>query len=618
MSQNRPVKLTVRWLLVCALTLLGPHARVDAQAPSRQESDKVNQKSVLVLFTTGRDSQISVIAERELPSLLRAANEDPVDYNSEYLDTGRFPDTERYQLAFSQYLLAKFGQRRFDLVMGMGEESVGFVAENQETLFPDTPLIFFSTRPVSRPFPESTGLIAETNFARTVELAAQLQPDIAQVFVVSGASDSDRALEERARVQFMRFEPRLSFTYLTGLPTPELERRLAALPARSIVYYLIAYQDGLGNQFNPLAYLDRIAAVANRPIYSWVDSTMGHGVVGGAMQNQRGRVDALATVALRVLRGEPASAIPVSTPDLHVNQLDWRELRRWGIDERRVPSGTQLLFREPGIWDRYRGYILGAAALLLAQTALIAGLLIEAARRRRAEERMRRSEGELRTSYERIRDLGSRLLSAQETERSRIARELHDDVSQQMAILAIDLQILHEADSQNADSKALIAETLKRSQTIARSVHDLSHRLHPAKLRLIGLVASLSGLQRDFAQPELEISFSHRDVPGNLPHDVTMCFFRIAQEALQNAVKHGQARHISMTLEHGGGNLELTVVDDGIGFDTTTPSTGLGLISMRERLDPLGGTLQVKSTYGHGTSIRASAPVTAGPAYYSA
>src|SRR5262249_30800033 len=179
------------------------------------------------------------------------------------------------------------------------------------------------------------------------------------------------------------------------------------------------FQDAAGVNLNPLDYLDRLATVANRPIYSWVDSTMNRGIVGGSLMSIESRIGALAAMALRVLRGERADSIPMSTPDLDVKQVDWRQLQRWHISEARVPRGTIVRFREPGVWDRYAAYIVSASALLLAQTALIAGLLVQRARRRRAEEQVRGSRAALQASFERIRDLGGRLIAAQEAERSR-------------------------------------------------------------------------------------------------------------------------------------------------------------------------------------------------------
>ena len=180
-------------------------------------------------------------------------------------------------------------------------------------------------------------MIAELNLRGTVDLATKLQPDLRQVFFVSGAGEPDKAYERRARAQFSSFDPRLAVTYLSGLTTKELEARLSKLPAHSIVYFLLVNQDGAGNNFHPLEYVDRVAAVANRPTYCWVDSAMGHGIVGGSLLDQKAEMEAVGALALRVLHGEHADDIPISTPELHVGQVDWRQLQRWHIDEARVP-----------------------------------------------------------------------------------------------------------------------------------------------------------------------------------------------------------------------------------------------------------------------------------------
>jgi signal transduction histidine kinase len=241
----------------------------------------------------------------------------------------------------------------------------------------------------------------------------------------------------------------------------------------------------------------------------------------------------------------------------------------------------------------------------MAETALIAVLLVQRRRLRRAEERVRRSQAELRASYERIRDLGGRLLTAQDAERSHIARELHDDVSQQVALLSIDLQMLSGFGSEHEeDAERLVHEALERVQAIARSVHDLSHRLHPAKLRLMGLVSAIASLQRDFSQPGLTITFTQDNVPATLPIDLTLALFRVAQEALRNAVDHSKAGTVSIQLRGERDGLVMVIADDGAGFDVNAEwGKGLGLISMQERLDPVGGRLTIQSTPGSGTRL---------------
>jgi PAS domain S-box-containing protein len=374
-----------------ALAASGSVAIIGAQESGRQ-------RAILVFYGQGRETQIAVTAERELKDALGLGLKDSVDYYAEYLDDGRF--STAHQDAYREYLGLKYSEHQLDLVIAVGDSALEFVARHRSQLFPDAPIVFFGRNPGAVPTLNSTGVIATVDFTATLDLAVTLQPGLEQVFVVSGAGEGDRALAARVRPQFKPFESQLAITYLAGLTTDDLERRLSALPERAAVYYLIVNQDGAGEFFHPLDYLSRLASVANRPIYSWVDSTIDRGVVGGYMESQPRQMNALAELALRVLRGEPADSIPTARLNLDGNVVDWRQLRRWGISEARVPAGATILFKETGPWARYQPYILAATVLLLAQTGLIAGLLVQSVRRRRAEEAVRESETRFRLLFE--------------------------------------------------------------------------------------------------------------------------------------------------------------------------------------------------------------------------
>ena len=564
------------------------------------------QKQVLVVYSTRRDAQIVAIGERELPRILEQGL-GRLDYYSEYIDDARFSDSA-YQDAFRDFLLLKYKNVRFDAVIAVQDAALELVSGVRSQLFPGAPIVFFASGPVSGRIENATGLVAALTFTDTLALVADLQPQVRQIFVVSGASPSDMEYERLARQQFAPFESRFEITYLAGLRSTELESRLPNLPANSAIYYLIVNRDGSGENVHPLEYLSHVTAIANAPVYCWVDSAMGRGIVGGSLKDQSEQLDALGRLALRVLSGESAEGIPVSSPNLNVRQVDSRQLRRWGISESRVPQGTRVLFKEPSVWDRYKVYILAAAAVLVAQSFLIAGLLLQRRMRRQAEDHVRRDEEALRGSYERIRDLGARLLQAQDSERSRIARELHDDISQQVALLSIDLELLLGA--VQPDTEPLAGEALNRAQDLARSVHDLSHRLHPTKLRLIGLVPALQALQRELSRSDTTIAFTHEGVPANLPLDLTLSVFRVVQEAVQNALKHGRARTVTVDLRGGSNVLALTVSDDGVGFDVDAAwGEGLGLISMGERIEAIEGTLDIRSTPGGGTCLTITVPL---------
>jgi signal transduction histidine kinase len=572
-------------------------------AASAQE----DTRSVLVLYSTSRDSPMASTGDRDLRLLLERGLSEPLAFFTEYIDQGRFPE-RGYQAAFSNFLRVKYRGQPIDLLIAIQPAAVQFVNERRDELFPGTPVVFLAFTHQPKRLANSTGVVADLNLAGTIDLALQLQPDVRNVFVVSGTAPPDKEYERVTRQQLRPFESKLAVTYLSGLPTGDLEKRLAGLPDRSIVYYLAVYRDGAGEAFSPSGYAERVAASARAPTYTWSDALMGSGVMGGSLLDRAAMMEAVGQISLRVLGGEKAEAIPVESPDLHVNQIDWRQLRRWGIAESRVPAGTRILFRQPTFWDLYKTYIVGAAALLLAQTALIGGLLIQRGRRRQAEALARGSQAQLRASYERIHDLGGRLLNAQESERARIARELHDDISQQVALLEIDLEQLGGA-VEGAPGD-MVGEALTRAQSIARSVHDLSHQLHPARLRLIGLVSALQGLQREMSQSGLAITFSHDNVPSALPQEAMLCLFRVVQEALQNAIKYSGATEVSVRLSGAAGALTLTVADNGAGFDVDAAwGKGLGLISMGERVEAIGGTFKVHSRPGAGTRLEATVPL---------
>jgi signal transduction histidine kinase len=592
-----------RALLAMALTACVPAPVANAQEAGRP-------KQVLVLNSTRQNEQFYMVSEREVPKLLAEGLVEHVDYYTEYFDFRRFGHPD-YEDVYLDFLRRKYEGRRFDLLILMGEPVIDFMSRHRDVLFSGTPAVFYSHTPPRSRIADSTGLVNQLHFGPSIDLALALQPDLKHVYVVSGATASDRGYESQARAEFRVFETRVTFTYLSGLVTKDLLERVKTLPPHSAVYFVVVNQDGAGENLQQMAYLSRVASAANAPTYSWADAAVDSGIVGGRRRDQLAEMKAIATLALRVLRGERAGDIPVSSPNTDVDQVDWRQLRRWGLDESRLPAGTRVLFREPSTWDQYQRYIIGAVVLMLAQTALIAGLLVQRAKRQRVERELRSGERELRgsqamlhLSYERIRHLSRRLLGEQEAERARIARELHDDINQQLAILSIDLDRLR-SDQLQVHSAKRLSRALKTVHGISTSVRELSHRLHPSMLQLIGLVAALDNLRRDLSPPHLRIAFSHRNVPAEIDQAIALCVFRVAQEALVNAVKHSDAAHIWVDLTGGPFSVALTITDDGKGFEVNgPPNAGLGLISMKERVASVGGVLEIHATPGVGTRLR--------------
>jgi PAS domain S-box-containing protein len=209
-------------------------------------------------------------------------------------------------------------------------------------------------------------------------------------------------------------------------------------------------------------------------------------------------------------------------------------------------------------------------------------------------------------------EMAQRVVAAQEEERSRIGRELHDGLGQQAALLAVQLAALaHNPRCSRGDLRKGLIETERSLQELALAIHDLSHRLHPAKLKLLGLVNTLEALCRDLSREgSVPVRFAAADVPPDVPESVALCVFRVTQEALQNAVKHSGAQGIDLRLSASGSRLTLRVSDKGRGFDPlASEATGIGLLTMRERVELCGGTLTIDARPAGGTTIEANLPL---------
>jgi PAS domain S-box-containing protein len=209
--------------------------------------------------------------------------------------------------------------------------------------------------------------------------------------------------------------------------------------------------------------------------------------------------------------------------------------------------------------------------------------------------------------------VSQKLIEAQEEERTRIARELHDDISQRLGLLAIRLDGLrHDLRAPADELRWGIGAACKQVEDLGSDVQTLSHRLHSSKLEYIGLVAASASFCKELAgQQNVEINFHSEDIPKKLPPDVALCLFRVLQEALQNAVRHSGVRHFEVSLTLAADEIELSVEDRGVGFEPEKANRGhgLGLTSMRERLRLIDGQLSIDSKPHHGTTVRARAPV---------
>jgi PAS domain S-box-containing protein len=222
---------------------------------------------------------------------------------------------------------------------------------------------------------------------------------------------------------------------------------------------------------------------------------------------------------------------------------------------------------------------------------------------------------ERKSSEESLQSLSGRLIHAQEEERARIARDLHDDFSQCLALQCLDLeQLLKKLPELEPEERGRLLKMLKRTKQMTADIRALSHQLHSSKLEFIGLVSAVSSLCKEISEKfEIRVHFIERGFPHNIPKDVALCLFRVTQEALGNVVKHSRAKSAHVELGGNANGVSLRISDDGKGFETDGPfrGAGIGLVGMTERLRLVGGRFLIKSELMRGTEILAEVPLSA-------
>jgi signal transduction histidine kinase len=420
--------------------------------------------------------------------------------------------------------------------------------------------------------------------AATLRTALQLLPDSRNVAIVGGAEARGR-LASTLATTVRSIDGRLSVIDLVGLPMPELRRRVAALPPRTIILSGGITVDGRGRRWLSADAHDYFAPAANAPIFTVQGGLLGHGVVGGVVLDYEALGREAAERVLRLLAGEPVASLPAAGTRSLRAQFDHRELERWGIADDVLPKGSEVVFRPPSFWQEHKGKTVAAGVALLLQSLAITSLLVERKRRLSAEGRLRH--------------LSGRLITAQEEERSRIARDLHDDASQRLALLAIELDQLK-------------AQALADSaRSLSADLHRMAHQLHPAILDQLGLLPAARRFAAELAARHgVSVEVTSDAWPDALPRDAALVLYRVMQEALQNAVKHSGAARVEVTFSGKEPELTLRVADQGRGFapEQVEAAYGLGLAGMRERLRLVGGGLRIQSTPQGGTIAEAWLP----------
>ena len=377
-SRSKVVRFTA--LLACTTAIVLPSVAL-AQQPAAH-------KRVLVLYWYNKDHPWNASFDHAFQAVLRSASPNTVEYFPEYLETKRFPGEKQSRL-LHDYLQQKYAERPIDVVVANSDTSLNFLLKYRPDLFPNAAIVFIATR---RPTPEAasgrsiTGIVNLSGYEKTLDLALKLHPDTRHVYVISGTLDHDKKFEALARDQLRQIENRVAITYLTDLPVHELIARGKTLPEHSLVLYVWQQsQDAAGTILETQDIFASIFPSIRVPIYTLTPIVIrtGAGAIGGYTDTADSIGTKAAELALRIANGARAQDIPIA-PVPGIPTFDWRQLERWRISEDRLPPDAVVLFREPTFWQLYKWRIVSALSLFILQAILIAFLLVERRRRRRA------------------------------------------------------------------------------------------------------------------------------------------------------------------------------------------------------------------------------------------
>ena len=345
-------------------------------------------KNILILHSHETNAPVFLGTDKGLSNTLQSGGIPSLNQFFQSLDLRRNPGPEHRKLLVEQMRM-RYGHRKLDLIITMYPEAMEFVLKDCRNVLPDVPILALYL-PQGMELPKTdrniTGHSVSPDIVGTLEIALKLVPGAKRVYVVSGAHEVDRRIEDLARHISKKWEGQLEFLYLSHMPFEDILATVSSVPPGSIILALAFSQDVTGkNQLTP-EVVQRLSQVSTAPIFGILDVTLGRGITGGSLISFERIGTRAGQLALNILRGiKTAENIPDVLDVPCVPMFDWRQLRRWNLSVSALPKGSIVINRELTVWD-FKYYIIGGLAFVLLETALIIFLVVQRRRRKVAEE----------------------------------------------------------------------------------------------------------------------------------------------------------------------------------------------------------------------------------------
>ena len=610
--------------LLAAVTLVLTLSGVPARA-----ADRAHDATWNVVLLTSSDPYLPalVLLDQSIRDEIRAKGGRRVEFYAEPLDMLRFPRTRFEQEAIA-LLRKKYRDLKIDAVVATETTALDFAERYGSEIWPGAPIVFDAV-PASYlvrhpPAQGVTGVpVSYDNIRLTLDLAMRLRPKTRRVVVVGGTADFDRSLQEIARPVLAALSGKLTVDYLVDGSLADTIAAVGKLPVDAIVLYLSMFRDGAGVPQVPREGLTQIAAASSAPVFGIFETYVGSGIMAGSVASFEEQGRRAGDLVVRVLKGERPAALGVQPPVPSTCVADWRQLQRWGVAETLLPDRCEVHFKELTAWERYRWQILGAVAVILAQAALIAALLLQRLRRRRAELAVERHRVEL-AHAGRLATMGELTAS--------IAHEVNQPLGAILANVDAAEMLLESDNVRLEDVRQILADVRKddlRANEVIRRLRALLGKQEmvrePVDLNdAVAEVLRLLDAEARRRQVELvtELDPARPKVLGDRVHLQQVLLNLVVNAMDAMADTHISQRRVTVRTALGpGGNVEVAVSDRGHGiaperlpklfdsfFTTKDRGMGLGLSIVRSIVEAHGGRIWAEANEAGGATFRFTVP----------
>jgi signal transduction histidine kinase len=587
--------------------------------------ETVAPKTVLVLFEETR--ALAAVAETDdaIRSTLQAGATLPIQLYTEYLGLSWFPEEAR-ELALRDLLQKTYAARRPDVVIVWGTGGLRFVLKHRAAMFEGVPIVFCAVDPALLPQLDAgsavTGVSRRIDWTASLDLIRRLHPETREVAIVTGSGALDVRWEAEARRALAGYPGGVTLSYLARQSMPQLLKAVESLSSSTVILYGAVLRDGAGRPYLPHEAFVLISNVSRVPIYAVTPNMLGRGAVGGRFLDFAAQGVTAAQLALRILGGErlgPADIVEADNPYL----FDWRQLRRWGIDESRLPVGSVVRFREASVWDLYKRHIIAAVVLIATQSALIAMLLVQRSRRQRAEDQARARREEL-AHAQRVATVGE------------LSASLAHEITQPLTAIATNahaarrLLATSRADGNELNETLVdIAGDAERAGSIVRRLRALV-RKQLAERRPVDINKTITEvatiLRRDIARADVSLQLHlAEDLPRVIGdavqlQQVVLNLVVNACQAMAGVADGPRVLRVA-TAPAKLGSIEITVADTGAGVaepelehmfepfvSSKAEGLGMGLSINRSIVEAHGGQIVATRNLDRGLTFHVTLP----------